>query len=166
MTGLDSVRQAMADYLTQRGIMAVCAWPEEKRVLDPRPVVAVSVRQCESGPGGFRDYLGERRNPETGAWEELYGRRLRLCFGLDLYAPRTAGAAGVEALFDSLAGAFGQGGPEGLAVREISRGETEYDREAGLYKCAAQARCEAWLYAVADEGGAFLDFEVRGRRKL
>ena len=57
-------------------------------------------------------------------------------------------------------------GPEGLRVAEFSCGETEYDREADLYRCAAEVLCEAYLYAVADEGGAFLDFEVRGKESI
>lgn len=51
-------------------------------------------------------------------------------------------------------------------MAEFSCGETEYDREADLYRCAAEVLCEAYLYAVADEGGAFLDFEVRGKESI
>ena len=53
-----------------------------------------------------------------------------------------------------------------LALRELSCGETEFDRAAGLYRRAVTAVCQGYLYAVADEGGTFLDFVVRGEGHL
>lgn len=44
--------------------------------------------------------------------------------------------------------------------------ETEFDRAAGLYRRAVTAVCQGYLYAVADEGGTFLDFVVRGEGHL
>jgi len=57
-------------------------------------------------------------------------------------------------------------GAPGLAPRELSCGETEFDRAAGLYRRAVTAVCQGYLYAVADEGGTFLDFVVRGEGHL
>ena len=161
---LDTIREQMAQCLKKAGLDAVCAWPEQDRVRRDGPVAAVSLRALEGGPGGFQDYLGERYNQDTGQWEELYGKRARLTFALDLYAPAGAenGAAAVQRAADALAEALRREAPPGLRVLELSCGETGFDREAGLYRCAAQAVCEAYLYAVADESGAFLDFEVRG----
>ena len=48
----------------------------------------------------------------------------------------------------------------------FSCGETEFDRAAGLYRRAVTAVCQGYLYAVADEGGTFLDFVVRGEGHL
>ena len=158
------MREQMAAFLRQQGVDAVCAYPEERRNRRSGPVAAVSLRACQGGPGGFRDYLGERYDESTGQWQELYGRRVTLTFGLDLYAPRESGAAGCQTLFDNLAEALAAGGPEGLKLHTLSRGETAFDRETGLFHCPAEAQCGAWLYAVADEGGTFLDFEVRGER--
>ena len=73
--GLEQVREEMARYLREKGVRARTAWPPERpRELD-RPEVLVSLRGCRMGPGGFQDYLGERYNPETGRWEERFGRR-------------------------------------------------------------------------------------------
>ncbi len=163
---LDRVRERMAECLRQAGVDAVCAWPEETRTRRETVTTAVSLRACEGGPGGFQDYLGERWNESTGHWEELYGKKARLVFGLDLYAPRGAGAEAAGAAFDRMADALRRNGPEGLRVLELSCGETKYDRETGLFHCPVQAVCEGYLYAVADEGGAFLDFIVRGDGKL
>ena len=117
-------------------------------------------------PGGFQDYLGERYNEEAGRWEELYGRKIKLTFGLDLYAPRGYGAQALRRDFDRLAQALHREGPEGLRVRTLSCGEVEFEPGAGLFHCPAEALCEGYLYAVADEGGAFLDIIVRGEGRL
>ena len=164
MTGLDRIREHMTAFLTARGVQAVAAWPGQGRRRLSGPVAAVSIRACEGGPSGFRDYLGERYDRDSGQWLELYGRKVQVTFGLDLYAPRESGAAGCQTLFDNLAEALAAGGPEGLKLHTLSRGETAFDRETGLFHCPAEAQCGAWLYAVADEGGTFLDFEVRGER--
>lgn len=165
MTGLDKIRECMTGFLAAQGIEAVTAWPGESRKALAGPVAAVSVRACEGGPGGFRDYLGERYDTEAGRWQELYGRKVRVVFGLDLYAPGESGAAGCQTAFDALAGALNGGGPAGLRVKELSRGEVRFDRGVGLFVCPAEAVCEAYLYAVADEGGVFLDFVVKGEGK-
>ena len=47
-------------------------------------------------------------------------------------------------------------------LQELSCGETEFDREAGLFHRPVTAVCRGFLYAVASEGGTFLDFIVRG----
>ena len=149
MTELERIREAMTAFLKGEGVAALTAWPGEDL---ERP----------GGPGGFQDYLGERYDAGTGHWQELYGKRLQVTFGLDLYAPEGAGAAGMQAAFDALAGALSGGGPPGLRVKEFSRGETSFDQALGLFHCPAEAVCTAYLYAVAEEGGAFLDFVVKG----
>ena len=137
---LESVREEMAALLRARGVDALCAWPDGERVRRSGAVAAVSLRRCEGGPAGFRDYLGERYNPESGRWEELYGRKVRLVFGLDLYAP---GAAQAQTALDRLAGALHQGGPGGLQVMELSAGEAEYDGTLRLFR-GSEAGWEGW----------------------
>lgn len=159
--GLDLIRERMTGYLRQQGIDAVTAWPQEGRTAREDAAVSVSLRKCRGGPSGFQDYLGERYNAEAGRWEELYGKRVRLTFGLDLYAGQ-GGEAAIQRTFDTLAGALQDGGPEGMEVKEFSCGETVYDAKNRLFKRPAEAVCEAYLYAVAESGGAFLDFEIRG----
>lgn len=163
---LSGIRERVAQVLRGADIDAVCAWPAA--ALDRRsgPVVAISVRECRGGPGGFQDYLGERWNKSSGRWEELYGRKLELVLGLDLYAGRSTGETGIRTAFDQMAEAFHTPGVEGLRIIELSCGETKYDQNLGLFHCAVAAACEGYLYAVADEGGTFLDFIVRGDRAV
>lgn len=160
--GLEHIRERMTQYLQDHGVNAVTAWPREERVEREEAVVSVSLRRCQAGPSGFQDYLGERFNEETGQWEELYGRRVKLTFGLDLYAGAQAGEPGVQAAFDALTEALQGGSPEGLEVQEFSCGETVYEHAGRLLKRPAEAVCTAYLYAVTEPGGAFLDFEIRG----
>ena len=160
------IRERMAEYLNGQGIDAVCAYPDQRRLRRTGAVAAVSLRSCQGGPGGFQDYLGERYDQESGQWQELYGKRIALTFGLDLYAPQPGGAAEIQAAFDRMAQALRQEGPPGLRLLELSCGETEFDQGAGLYHRSVEALCQGYLYAVAEEGGAFLDFIVRGESRI
>ena len=164
MNGLDTIREHMTAFLREQGVNALTAWPDGSRVGANGAVAAVSVRKCEGGPSGFQDYLGERFDPNTGHWEELYGKQLTVTFGLDLYGSRTGGAVECQAAFDAMAAAFQQGGPAGLTVGSFSQGEVKYDKDLGLFHCPVEAVCTCFLYAVADEGGQFLDFEIKGVR--
>lgn len=163
ITGLDRVREGLTKFLEERGIHAVTAWPEESRKRHGAPVVAVSLQEVRSGGSGFQNYLGERYNPESRQWEELYGKKLDLTFGLHIYGGREGGAAGCAAGFDALAGALSAGEPKGLRLGSLSCGETAFDQETGMFLCPAKLEAAAWLYAAAREnGGELLDFEVRG----
>ena len=161
--GLENIREQMVDYLKERGVQAFAAWPAGERPVQEGALVVVSLRGCQAGPAGFQHYLGERYDERTGLWQELYGRRVTLTFGLDLYGES---AGELQTAYDRMAEAFQWEGPAGLALRELSCGETEFDRAAGLYRRAVTAVCQGYLYAVADEGGTFLDFVVRGEGHL
>lgn len=164
MRGLEELREATAQFLRDKGIDAVTAWNAGPRVRRSDPVAAVSLRSCEGGPAGFKDYLGERYDPARDVWEELYGKRAVLTLGLDLYAPRDSGESGCAALFARLTEALADDGPEGLTVKELRCGETTYDSQTGLFCCKAEAVCAVYLYAVAEDGGVFADFRVKGTR--
>lgn len=164
--GLDKARERLAEHLRAQGLTAVTAWGQEGRKERAGAVVCVSLRGCRTGPSGFRDYLGERYDPVTGRWEELYGKRAKLIFGLDLYADAQAGEGAIQTAFDRMTDALSAGGPEELTVEEISCGETQYDREGRTLKRTVEAVCGAYLYAVAEPGGTFLDFEIRGGRRV
>ena len=160
--GLESIRERMVDHLKKQGVQASAAWPAGERPAQEGVVVVVSLRGCQAGPAGFQDYLGERYDERTGLWQELYGRRAALTFGLDLYAPRGQGDEGIQAAFEQVVQAFAQGSPQGLAVQEVACGETVYDSQSRRMKRNAQVVCHAYLYAVAQPGGLFTDFDLRG----
>ncbi len=160
--GLERIRQEMADYLNSREIPAVTAWPGGPQREREEAVVAVSVRGCRIEPVGFQNYLGEGYDTESSRWIERYGKKVRLTFGLDLYAPERGSGEGLQAAFDRLAGALLLEGPEGMEVQELSCGQIVWDRESRRLKQPAEAVCGAWLCAAADGKGLFTDFELRG----
>lgn len=163
---LNQTRQYLADYLTARGVNARVAWPMEERTRLAEPVAVVSLRGCQAGAVGFQDYLGERLNQSTGHWEELFGKRAELTFGLDLYAPLSVGEAGLQSTLDVLSQALAQGGPEGLDIREFAWEDTGWDQNGRLLKRAGRAVCQVYLYAAREPDGEFIDFEIRGERVL
>lgn len=164
--GLEKIRESMCAFLNRQGLATVTAWPRREREELSEAVVCVSLRRCEAGPSGYRDYLGERWNEETREWEELYGRKTRLTFGLDLYADPLEGESAIQTAFDRLAQALQSGGPEGMKLAELSCAETVYDPGGRLLRRSVEAVCSAYLYAVTQPGGAFLDFEIRGELKV
>ena len=163
--GLERVRQAVADYLNGQGVSAVTAWPAAQRQEREEPVVVVSVRGCRVEPAGLQNYLGERYDEASGRWEERYGRKAELTLGLDIYAPERGDGEAVQEAFDTLAGALLLGGPEGIDLREFSCGQTVRDGGVRRLKCPVEAVYTIWLCAVADVGGAFVDFDLRGVMK-
>lgn len=161
-TGIERIREEMARYLNSHGVRALTAWPGQERSALTGPAAAVSLRSCQAGPSGFQDYLGERFNPDSGRWEELYGKRAELRLGLDLYAGAGTDGQDLQSAFDRLVRALQQGGPQGVQVLEISGGETAFDSAQGLLHRPVEALCRVWLCAAAEPGGEFLDFDIRG----
>lgn len=160
--GLGKVSREMADYLSSRGVPAVTAFPAVPRREETQPLAVVSLRGCRAVSSGFQNYLGERYLEETGRWEEQYGHRAELTFGLDLYAPERGDAEALQEAFDNLAGVLLLDGPEGMELKELSCGETVRDRESRRLKRPAEAVFTLYLSAAADAGGIFTDFELRG----
>lgn len=161
--GLEKVLQAVAGYLSGRGVPAATAWPAGHRQEREEPVVLVSLRGCRVEPSGFQNYLGESFDQESGRWTERYGKKVRLTLGLDIYAPEKGGGDMVQSAFDALAAALLLEGPEGLDLLELSCGETALDGGSRRLRRPAQAVFSAFLWAGGDmEGGVFTDFELRG----
>ena len=160
--GLERVSGELAGYLSARGVPAVTAFPAVPRREEGGPVAVVSLRGCRAVSSGFQNYLGERFREETGRWEERYGHRAELTFGLDLYAPERGDGALLQEAFDALAGVLLFEGPEGMELKELSCGETVRDGESRRLKRPVEAVCSAWLCAVSSGDGGFIDFELRG----
>lgn len=155
----------MADYLNGQGVPAVTAFPAALRREETAPVAVVSLRGCRTGSSGFQNYLGDRYLEETGRWEERYGHRAELTFGLDLYAPERGDGEALQRAFDALAGALLTGGPEGMELKELSCGETVRDGDSRRLKRPVAAVFTLYLTAAVDAGGVFTDFELRGVAK-
>lgn len=162
MTQLSTLREAMTGFLTDQGLAAVTGWPDTDRSRITAPLAVVSLHKLEAGQAGFRHYLGEYWDEASGAWLERYGRRVSVHFRLDLYSPKTAGAAGCQTILDQLAEVLHLGTPAGLSLQTFSWGDISYDQSCGAFRVTAEALCQAFLYAESETDGQFLSFDVRG----
>lgn len=165
MTGaLNLLRQSAVELLREQGLYAVAAMEPDSRKRWDGPVAAVSLHKVVCVPGGFQDYLGLRENPDTGNQEELYGRAVEITLGLDIYAPRDGGGGACQQGACLMAEALTCRGVGGLTVEEFETGPVEFLERDGLYRLTARCLCRGWMVAAVDSSGAFIDFEVKGRR--
>lgn len=165
MTGaLNALRQDIVALLQEYGLYAVTAMDSASRKNWNGPVSAVSLSRVVCAAGGFRDYLGQRKNPDTGDMDELYGKAVELTFSLDLYAPRNGGEHACQEAAAIMAEALACRSINGLSVREMQTGQVEFMERDGLYRMPVSCTCKGWMVAVVDNSGAFVDFEVKGSR--
>ena len=165
MTGaLNALRQDIVALLQEYGLYAVTAMDSASRKNWNGPVSAVSLSRVVCAAGGFRDYLGQRKNPDTGDMDELYGKAVELTFSLDLYAPRNGGEHACQEAAAIMAEALACRSLNGLSVREMQTGQVEFMERDGLYRMPVSCTCKGWMVAVVDNSGAFVDFEVKGSR--
>ena len=165
MTGaLNLLRQSVVELLGEYGLYAVTAMEPDSRKRWDGPVAAVSLNRVVCAAGGFRDYLGLRDNTDTGGQDELYGRAVELTLGLDLYAPRDGGESACQQALGVMAEALTCRGAGGLSVQELYTEPVEFLERDGLSHLPVRCLCKGWLVAAVDSSGAFVDFEVKGRR--
>lgn len=166
MTGaLNSWREAVAGQLRDAGVNAVTAMEPARAARWREAVAAVSLMRVVCAPGGFHDYLGVRRDLEAGTEQEVYGREAELTLALDVYAPRDGGESACRQAAEKVMETLVCQGAAGLSALELQAGQVEFLEKEGLYQLKTTCRCGAWLTAAVDSGGAFVDFEVKGRMK-
>ena len=162
---LNALREKVAEQLRQAGINAVTGMESARASRWREAVAAVSLSRVVCAPGGFKDYLGMHQE-ENGLERELYGREVELTLALDIFAPRDAGESACQEAAEAVAESLVCHGAAGLNALEIQTGQVEFLDKEGLYRQKTTCRCKAWLVARMDDGGgAFVDFEVKGRMK-
>jgi len=163
---LNALRETVAEQLRQEGLNAVAAMEGRRANRWREAVAAVSVARVVCAPGGFKDYLGVRLDPGTGRERELYGREVELTLAVDVFAPRDGGESVCQEAAEAVTECLVCRGAAGLSTLEVQAGRVEFLEKEGLYRQEVSCRCRAWLVAeTEDGGGAFVDFEVRGRMK-
>lgn len=164
MTGaMNALRRSAVELLEEYGLRAVTAMEPDSRKRWLEPVVAVALSKVTCAAGGFQNYLGEKTDEATGVTSELYGRAVELTLALDIYAPRSGGESACREALDTMTEAVMCRGIGGLNVLELESGSVTF-LEDGVYRLPVSCRCKAWLVAAVDEGGTFMNFEVRGRK--
>ena len=161
---LQTIETALLTCLTSGGVYAVAAFPSERMTRLTQVTTAVSLREAEAEETGMCQYLGETWNAVTAVLEVLYGKQVKLCFVLDIFSPRTgeSGAAGCRQMFDTIAELLLTSAPAGLRIKRFSCGPVSFDKTVDAFRCRAEVHCTAYLCAAAADGGALLDFELRG----
>lgn len=151
----DNVISAVLSWLSSANISAVEKFPETK-IDRESAVVAVSIKSGVLTSSGAGNYLGIY--DYGGSLKEVYGSRAELCFALDIYSPDS----GTTAIFDEIAGAA-PSLPDGLKLRSIECGSTEFDSESGMFCLKCEMKCIAILVRTeTEEQGEFSDFVLRG----
>lgn len=162
---LNALREQVAEQLRQAGVNAVTGMESARSSRWRQAVAAVSLMRVVCAPGGFKDYLGTSREAD-GRERELYGREVELTLALDIFSPRDGGESICQEAAETVAESLVCHGAAGLNALEIQTGQVEFLDKEGLYRQKTTCRCKAWLVARMDGGGgAFVDFEVKGRRK-
>ena len=161
---LNALREQVAEQLRQAGVNAVTGMESARASRWREAVAAVSLSRVVCVPGGFQDYLGTHQE-ENGLERELYGREVELTLALDIFAPRDGGESACQEAAETAVESLMCHGAAGLNALEIQAGQVEFLDKEGLYRQKTTCRCKAWLVARMDDGGgAFADFEVKGRR--
>lgn len=162
----NALRERVAEQLRRNGLNAVAAMDCAPAPRWREAVAAVALAKVACASGGFGDYLGLHRDPDTGRERELYGREAELTLELDIFAPRDRGGDACQRAAETAVETLVCQGAAGLPALEVQAGRVEFLAAEGLYRQTVSCRCGAWLVAWTDgEAGTFVDFEVRGRIK-
>lgn len=163
MTVIGQVKTAVVNALQDAGLAAADAYSEEQLKKYTTAVTAVGLREMRTTESGAMEYLGQRYDAVRGTELEVYGRRMEILLSLDVYAPRTLRAAACEEAEETITQILLSSLPNGLRVKELSWGQTEWDKTYGMFHLDAEAKFEAYLTAeTAEETVVFTDFILRG----
>lgn len=160
---LETIIQALLNTLSKAGIRCVSQYPMDALEPENGAVVCVGVKSSRLLSSGAGEYLGIRE-AESGNRSEVFGFRLELNLGLDIFAPdeEGEGALGCVSMFSLISDALYEL-PSGLKNRELVCGAPKPDGLTEMYHCPCELRCAAYLVCEADdETGEFADFVLRG----
>ena len=162
MNGFAQIRDPLAARLEEQGIPALAEWTRGKIPALSGVAAVTGIRESESGPAAFWNYLGTRWDEEKGCAVERYGRTVELTLFVDLYAPKGQAAALEEALRTLEELILEQGG-SGVSFHALRRGAIEHDGASGYLKSRCTVGCRACFTATRTEEGAPLtDFILKG----
>ncbi|MGM9619321.1 MAG: hypothetical protein ACI3W8_05770 [Oscillospiraceae bacterium] len=164
MTDLEQIKAAVAETLRAAGMNAVTEYEPGMAQAYSEAVAAVGLAEAESGTLGYQSYLGEELDEKTGAVVERYARRMEATLSLDIYAPKSAGAAEAERAMERAMEILTRGLPAGLKVSKAVWEKVCWDELSGMYLRRGTLKCHALLIAERsqEESGLILDFILKG----
>jgi hypothetical protein len=164
---LDTVLDEIVTTLKGAGVVAFRIFPEAAEALPASGGVSVGVESYSVSGSGLGDYLGTRRASGGAAEKELYGKKIALTLGLEVFVPfgHSGGAAACDRAADKLRDALAAM-PAAIKILEMDCGEVSADEVLGAYRCRCAAKCTAFLVAETDgEEPKFTDFKLKGTVK-
>ena len=96
MTAVGQVKSAVAAAIKAAGCAAIESYSEEQLKRYATAVAAVGTKETVIEESGAAQYLGEKVDEATQETVSVYGRKMLLTLLIEVYAPRTLGAAGCE----------------------------------------------------------------------
>ena len=160
---LDDVIDAICNVLSAAGINAAAQYPSAALVRDDAPMICVGIKNTKMLSPGCGDYLGMKTD-ENGNTSEVYGLRMELELGLDIYASydQSDGASACLACFGEAVQALSQL-PGGIRLKSLECGVPEPDSSSDMFKCRCGLKCTAYFMREEQEDtGEFTDFVLRG----
>lgn len=162
MTEIESIISAVGTALSGANAAKILtAFPAVSKKRFAVPVAAIGVRRGESVSAGFSEYMGERFDESMGTYCEVYGKKLELTLGLDIYAPRESGAG---ACLDTAAKIISALPvlPSGVKVKSFSCGEPGFDPKTEMFLLKTELHCVCFMYADKTDDAELLNFTLRG----
>ena len=157
---IDKALDAVIEAIRGRDLDAVREFSPEILGEINKPLVCVGVKSCGVRSSGLGDYLGT--GLVDGREQELYGYRLELTLGLDIFSG-SAGElqAACQKLNDRITGL-----PKGFKRKVLTMGKISWDGETELFTCPCSLSCQAFLTRAGEaDTGEFTDFNLKGAYK-
>ena len=165
MTAVGQVKRAVAAAIKAAGCAAIESYSEEQLKRYATAVAAVGTKETVIEESGAIEYLGEKVDEATQETVSVYGRKMLLTLLIEVYAPRTMGAAGCEKA-ETITQAMMTALPEGLKLGSLQWGKTGWDKTTGMFRLDASAKYAAYFVAeAAEDETVFTDFVLKGTVK-
>ena len=162
MTEIEAILSGVRSALETAEVADVMtAFPAGEKKRFTEPVVALGVRAGESVSAGFSEYMGERYDEDDDAYYEIYGKKLELTLGVDIYAPKESGAGACLDVLAKIIAAL-PALPSGIRIKRFSCGETGFDAGTGMLLLKADMPCLCFMYADNTGDSELLDFTLKG----
>lgn len=166
MTAVGQVKRAVAAAIKAAGCAAIESYSEEQLKRYATAAAAVGTKETVIEESGAAQYLGEKVDEATQETVSVYGRKMLLTLLIEVYAPRTMGAAGCEEAAEAITQAMMTALPEGLKLGSLQWGKTGWDKTTGMFRLDASAKYAAYFVAeAAEDETVFTDFVLKGTVK-
>ena len=148
MTAVGQVKRAVAAAIKAAGCAAIESYSEEQLKRYATAVAAVGTKETVIEESGAAQYLGEKVDEATQETVSVYGRKMLLTLLIEVYAPRTLGAAGCEKAAEAVTQALMTALPEGLKLGSLQWGKIGWDKNPEELQFSPEKKEEQFEFVV------------------